>query len=131
MSEHIPMDSSRAVAALAALAHATRLAVFRLLVQRGPAGLPAGVIAQTLGVPPSSLTFHVQHLVHAGLLSGRRQSRQLIYAADFAAMNALLSFLSENCCGRGTSAACGVLCTPLPAGELPAATEAGSPVEAG
>ncbi len=107
------MDSSQAVAALGALAHSTRLAVFRLLVQRGPEGLAAGVIAQTLNVPPSSLTFHFQQLVHAGLLTSRRHSRQLIYAADFATMNALLSFLTENCCGRDLAAAYRCACAPL------------------
>ncbi len=109
------MDPSRAVAALGALAHATRLAVFRLLVQRGPDGLPAGVIAQALDVPPSSLTFHFQQLVHAGLLTSRRQSRQLIYTADFPGMNALLLFLTENCCGRDTAAGYRCLCSPPPA----------------
>ena len=96
------MDSSQAVQALAALAHDTRLALFRMLVERGPDGLSAGVIAEHLGVPPSSLTFHVQHLHRAGLVTQRRVSRQLIYAADFSAMNGLVGFLTENCCGRGS-----------------------------
>ncbi len=96
------MDSSQAVQALAALAHDTRLALFRMLVERGPDGLSAGVIAERLGVPPSSLTFHVQHLHRAGLVTQRRLSRQLIYAADFSAMNGLVGFLTENCCGRGS-----------------------------
>lgn len=95
-------DSNQAVQALAALAHDTRLALFRMLVERGPDGLSAGVIAERLGVPPSSLTFHVQHLHRAGLITQRRLSRQLIYAADFAAMNGLVGFLTENCCGRDT-----------------------------
>lgn len=98
------MDGSQAVQALAALAHGTRLAIFRMLVERGPDGLPAGVIAERLGVPPSSLTFHVQHLHRAGLVTQRRVSRRLIYAADFAGMNGLVGFLTENCCGRGMSA---------------------------
>ena len=93
------MESSQAIAGLAALAHDTRLAVFRLLVQRGPDGLPAGVIAQNLGLPPSSLTFHLQQLANAGLVSQRRVSRQIIYATDFSAMNALMAYLTENCCG--------------------------------
>ena len=97
------MDSNQAVQALGALAHDTRLAVYRMLVERGPDGLSAGVIAESLGIPPSSLTFHVQHLHRAGLITQRRLSRQLIYAADFAAMNGLVSFLTENCCGRGAS----------------------------
>ena len=99
------MEAGQSIAALAALAHETRLAVFRLLVQHGPDGLPAGAIAQALALPPSSLTFHLQHLMRAGLLTQRRVSRQLIYAADFAVMNALLAYLTENCCGRGAAAA--------------------------
>jgi ArsR family transcriptional regulator, arsenate/arsenite/antimonite-responsive transcriptional repressor len=105
------MDNDRAVQALAALAHDTRLKLFRLLVERGPDGLPAGVIAERLGVPPSSLTFHVQHLHRAGLVTQRRLSRQLIYAADFGAMNGLVGFLTDNCCGRGL-AACVPACRP-------------------
>src|SRR5215469_8425842 len=103
------MNNGQAVQALAALAHDTRLALFRLLVERGPDGLSAGVIAERLGIPPSSLTFHVQHLHRAGLVTQRRLSRQLIYAADFAAMNGLVGFLTENCCGRGV---CAPLCQP-------------------
>ncbi len=106
------MDAKTSVVALAALAHDTRLAVYRLLVQRGPDGLPAGVIAQSLGLLPSSLTFHLQHLTHAGLISQRRLGRQLIYAADFAAMNALMAYLTENCCGDG--ATCAPACCPHP-----------------
>jgi ArsR family transcriptional regulator len=98
------MDSSQVVTALSALAHDTRLALYRMLVERGPDGLPAGAIAERLGVPPSSLTFHVQHLHRAGLLTQRRVSRQLIYAADFTAMAGLVGFLTENCCGRGAAA---------------------------
>jgi len=93
------MEAHQAVAALGALAHDTRLAVYRMLVQRGPDGLSAGAIAQALALPPSSLTFHLQQLTHAGLITQRRLSRQLIYAADFAAMNALMAYLTENCCG--------------------------------
>lgn len=104
------MKGDTAVAALGALAHATRLAVYRLLVQQGPDGLSAGVIAETVGLPPSSLSFHLQQLAHAGLISQRRLSRQLIYAADFAAMNALMSYLTENCCGGAT--VCAPVCRP-------------------
>jgi DNA-binding transcriptional ArsR family regulator len=105
------MEAAQAIAALGALAHDTRLAVFRLLVQRGPEGLPAGTIAEAFDLPPSSLTFHLQQLMRAGLLTQRRASRQLIYAADFAVMNALLGYLTENCCGLGvaTAEAC---CSP-------------------
>ena len=106
------MTPQEAVQALGALAHEHRLAVYRMLVEQGPDGLPAGLIAERLGIPPSSLTFHLQHLQRAGLIAQRRVSRQLIYAADFAAMNALVGFMTENCCGRG-QAAC------LPIAELP------------
>lgn len=96
------MNTSAAIAALAALAHEHRLAIFRLLVRRGPEGLPAGEIAEHIGLVPSSLTFHLQHLTRAGLLLQQRVGRQLIYAADFGAMSALVGYLTENCCG-GTS----------------------------
>ena len=86
----IEMDEQRAIAALGALAQETRLALFRLLIAVGPAGLPAGVIAERLGVQPSSLSFHLAQLVHAGLITQRRLSRQLIYSAEYGAMNALL-----------------------------------------
>ncbi len=99
------MDTAIAVAVLGALAQDTRLRAFRLLVERGPEGLPAGQLAAALGVPPSSLTFHLQQLLHAGLVTQRRVSRNLFYAPDIAAMNALLAFLTENCCGGAT---CGV-----------------------
>jgi len=104
------MNSSDAVEALAALAHEHRLAVFRLLVERGPEGLPAGEIADGVGLVPSSLTFHLQQLMRAGLLTQRRMGRQLIYAADFAAMNALVRYLTENCC-KGASS-CGSAVAP-------------------
>ncbi len=109
------MKAPQAIAALGALAHETRLEVFRLLVQRGPDGLSAGTIAQTLKLPPSSLTFHLQQLTHAGLITQRRLSRQLFYAADFAAMNAVVGYLTENCCGGG--AACGPVCRPEKTGK--------------
>jgi len=108
------MEAKQAIAALGALAHETRLAVFRLLVQRGPDGLSAGTIAQALELSPSSLTFHLQQLTHAGLITQRRMSRQLIYAAGFAAMNALMAYLTENCCGGG--ALCAPVCCPSTAG---------------
>jgi ArsR family transcriptional regulator len=113
------MKTEQAVAALGALAHETRLSVFRMLVERGPDGLPAGVIAQRLDIPPSSLTFHLQHLSQAKLISQRRLSRQLIYAADFAAMNGLVGYLTENCCG-GQS--CAPVCNPGAVGASPCDT---------
>ncbi|HLY56673.1 MAG TPA: helix-turn-helix domain-containing protein [Stellaceae bacterium] len=104
------MDPRRTIACLGALAHDTRLAVFRLLVQAGPDGLSAGKIAETIGLPPSSLTFHLQQLSHAGLITQRRVSRQLFYATDFAVMNEVLAYLTENCCGAST--ACAPACRP-------------------
>jgi DNA-binding transcriptional ArsR family regulator len=99
------MDQKAALAALAALAQETRLELFRLLVMTGPEGLPAGVIAERLGVLPSSLTFHLNLLHRAGLLSQTRRSRQLIYAAEYGAMTDLLAYLTENCCGTGANCA--------------------------
>lgn len=104
------MKPKATVAALGALAHDTRLEAFRLLVQKGPDGLPAGAIADRLGIPPSSLTFHLQQLAHAGLVTQRRVSRQRFYAADFTAMNGLVAYLTENCCGGQVS--CGPVCQP-------------------
>jgi ArsR family transcriptional regulator len=106
------MDGKQTVAALSALAHDTRLEVFRLLVQRGPDGLSAGVLSERLGIPPSSLTFHLQQLTHAGLITQRRLSRQLIYATDFSAMNELMGYLTENCCSGGV---CAPACNPTKA----------------
>ena len=104
------MEKKGAITALGALAQETRLDVFRLLVTQGPAGLPAGVIAERLGVLPASLTFHLQQLVHAGLITQRRLGRQLIYAAEYGAMNELLAYLTENCCGRDV--VCRPVCNP-------------------
>jgi ArsR family transcriptional regulator len=104
------MDQKRAIAALGALAQETRLELFRLLVVRGPEGLPAGAIAARLGVLPASLSFHLQQLVHAGLITQRRLGRQLIYSAEYGTMNRLMSYLTENCCGRGAD--CAPLCNP-------------------
>jgi ArsR family transcriptional regulator len=97
------MDQKHAVTALGALAQDTRLELYRLLVTSGPEGLPAGVIAQRLGVLPASLTFHLNQLHHAGLIAQRRVSRQLIYSAEYPAMLELVTYLTENCCGRGVS----------------------------
>jgi ArsR family transcriptional regulator, arsenate/arsenite/antimonite-responsive transcriptional repressor len=105
-----PMDQKHAITALSALAQETRLELFRLLVTSGPQGLPAGVIAERLGVLPSSLSFHLQQLVHAGLITQRRLSRHLIYSAEYGTMNALLAYLTENCCGR--DAICAPVCDP-------------------
>jgi ArsR family transcriptional regulator len=93
------METPNALAALAALAQESRLAVFRLLVKTGPAGLAATRIAEELAIPASSLSFHLKELAHAGLLTSRQDGRFIIYAANFETMNALLDFLTENCCG--------------------------------
>ena len=108
------MDSAEAVAALGSLAQEHRLAIFRLLVQAGETGMPAGAIAEALGVPNSSLSFHLAHLTRAGLIGQRRRSRSLIYSADYAAMNGLVGFLMENCCA-------GAGCAAEPAGAAPVA----------
>jgi ArsR family transcriptional regulator, arsenate/arsenite/antimonite-responsive transcriptional repressor len=105
------MKTSAIINALGALAHAHRLAIYRMLVQRGPDGLSAGVIGQRVGLVPSSLTFHLQNLQHAGLISQRRESRQLIYSADFPAMNGLVGYLTENCCGSADTE-CSPICAP-------------------
>lgn len=104
------MEPKQAVAALGALAHEHRLAAYRLLVEAGPDGLPAGAIAERLGTPSSTLTFHLQQLLHAGLVTQRRVSRQIIYAMVPAAMNGLVAFLTENCCGG--QATCLPACDP-------------------
>ncbi len=87
------------VDALAALAQPHRLAAFRALVQRGPAGLAAGALADAVGLSPSALSFHLAHLARAGLVTRRRDGRHQLYAADFAAMTGLVGYLTENCCG--------------------------------
>jgi ArsR family transcriptional regulator len=99
------MKTPQVIDALGALAHEHRLAIFRLLVEGGPAGWPAGRIAERLGLVPSSLTFHLQNLQRAGLIAQRRESRHLIYSADFTAMTALVGYLTDNCCA-GSVAEC-------------------------
>ena len=100
------MEKTTAVTALAALAQDNRLDVFRLLVQAGPEGMPAGAVAAALDLAPNTLTFHFDRLRTAGLVTVRRDGRSMIYAAQFETMNGLLGFLTENCCG-------GVQCAPL------------------
>jgi ArsR family transcriptional regulator, arsenate/arsenite/antimonite-responsive transcriptional repressor len=92
------MESTQAVAALAALAQEHRLAIFRLLVQAGPAGMPAGQVADALDLAPNTLTFHFDRLRMAGLVTVRREGRSMIYSARFDTMNAVLGYLTENCC---------------------------------
>jgi ArsR family transcriptional regulator len=100
------METPAAISALAALAQDSRLAVFRLLVQAGPQGIAASKIADRLGLPSSSLSFHLKELTHAGLIVPRQDGRFVIYSANFTTMNALVGFLTENCCG-------GNPCTPV------------------
>lgn len=108
------MESSDAVAALAALAQETRLAIFRLLVTAGQSGLAAGDIADRLELAPATLSFHLNQLRHAGLIGFRREGRSLIYSADYAGMNALMAYLTENCCA-GDVGDGGILAEGIPA----------------
>ncbi|WP_428483188.1 ArsR/SmtB family transcription factor [Rhodopila sp.] len=101
------MEKTDAIAALAALAQDTRLDIFRLLVRTGAEGLPAGQIGERLDLPSATLSFHLNQLRHAGLVTFRREGRSLIYAAEYTAMNGLLSYLTENCC-QGDTSGCGV-----------------------
>ena len=109
------MEKSDAIAALAALAQETRLDIFRLLVQTGPDGLPAGRIGEQLGLPSATLSFHLNQLKQADLVTFRREGRSLIYAAAYPTMNTLMAYLTENCC-QGDAAACGIaVCNPATA----------------
>jgi DNA-binding transcriptional ArsR family regulator len=93
------METKQAVQALSALAQDTRLGIFRLLVQAGPDGMAAGQIGEKLDLPPATLSFHLAGLTRAGLAQSRPEGRFVFYSADFQAMNALVGFLSDNCCG--------------------------------
>jgi len=106
------METTQATAALGALAQEHRLAVFRLLVQAGPAGMPAGQVAETLDLAPNTLTFHFDRLRVAGLVTVRREGRSMIYAARYEAMNALLGFLTENCCQGAPEKCAPAACAP-------------------
>lgn len=103
------MQPDSIIRSLGALAQEHRLAAYRLLVQAGPDGMAAGALAEALGIPASSLSFHLAQLSNAGLVSQRRVSRSIIYAADYAAMNGLLHYLTENCCA---GASCAPTSTP-------------------
>ena len=105
---HGTMDSADVVRSLGALAQPVRLEVFRALVVRGSAGLTPGAMAEGLGIPPNTLSFHLKELTHAGLVTQERASRNIIYRAAFDRMNALLGYLTENCC---QGANCGVEAT--------------------
>ena len=93
------MQADGVIDALSALAQEHRLAAFRLLVQAGAEGIAAGVLAERIGVPASSMSFHLAQLSHAGLVTQRRESRRVIYAADYGAMNGLMAYLTRNRCG--------------------------------
>lgn len=99
--------SAQMIKALSALAQPTRLAIYRLLVARGPEGMAAGQIAEKLKVSPATLSFHFKTLSHAGLLESRQDGRFIYYAANFAVMNGMVDYLTENCCG-GNADACKV-----------------------
>ncbi len=105
------MEKKAALAALSGLSQESRLDVFRLLLEHGPEGLPAGVIAERLGMANATLSFHLRELSQAGLVSGRQAGRFIYYAASFATVNALVDYLTENCC-KGAS--CAVACIPSP-----------------
>jgi ArsR family transcriptional regulator len=98
------MEMSQAVDALSALAQATRLKIYRLLVEAGPEGLSAGRIGEELGLAPATLSFHLAHLARAALAQSRQEGRFVIYSANFQNMNALVGYLTENCCGGGACA---------------------------
>jgi DNA-binding transcriptional ArsR family regulator len=100
------METERVVVALESLAQQSRLGIFRLLVEAGPDGLPAGQIAEQMALPAATLSFHLSQLKHSGLLACRREGRSLIYSADFAAMNDLVGFLTDNCCGGDAAQCC-------------------------
>jgi DNA-binding transcriptional ArsR family regulator len=104
------MKTTDAIQSLAALAQGTRLEIYRLLVQKGPEGLAASAIAEKLEIPNATLSFHVKGLTQAGLVNARQEGRFIYYAANYPAMNALVGFLTENCCG---GADCGVVCEPV------------------
>lgn len=93
------METSQAIDALGALAQPSRLEAFRLLVQAGPAGMPAGAIGEALELPPATLSFHLAHLTRAGLARSRQEGRYVIYSADFGSMTDLVGYLTTNCCG--------------------------------
>lgn len=108
------MEKSEALAALSALSQETRLDIYRLLVQAGPGGLPAGQIGERLGLPSATLAFHLKELKNARLARCTRNGRSLIYAAEYPTMNALLDYITENCCGRSTQEARASACAPAP-----------------
>jgi ArsR family transcriptional regulator len=112
------METKHIISALAALAQESRLAVFRTLVQAGPEGMAATKISEHVGVPPSSLSFHLKEMSHADLVTSRQEGRFVIYAANFKTMNGLIGFLTENCCGSNPcSPVCSTERTPTEGAE--------------
>jgi ArsR family transcriptional regulator, arsenate/arsenite/antimonite-responsive transcriptional repressor len=106
------MDNTLAVTLLASIAQEARLAIFKLLVQAGQHGLAAGAISESLSIPNSTLSFHLKELSHAGLISAKQESRFIYYSANYAVMNGLLQFLTENCCaGQQTTCCADLTCT--------------------
>ena len=105
------MEEKQALSCLSALAHETRLAVFRLLVQQGPSGMPAGEIAQRLSVASPTLSFHLKELERAGLIRATRRQRQILYATEYAGMRALIDFIMQDCC-QGHPELCGGVGAP-------------------
>lgn len=103
------MDTSNAITALAALAQESRLRVFRRLVQAGPGGAVPSQLSEWLEISPSSLSFHLKELSHAGLVTATRNGRSIVYVASFSVMNELIGFLTENCCGGNP---CSPVCSP-------------------
>jgi ArsR family transcriptional regulator, arsenate/arsenite/antimonite-responsive transcriptional repressor len=93
------MESTQIIDALSALAHDTRLKVYRLLVEAGPEGMPAGAIGEELDLPGATLSFHLAHLARTGLVQSKQEGRFVIYSTDYQNMNELVSYLTENCCG--------------------------------
>ena len=122
------MKSRDAIDALGALAQETRLGIFRLLVRQGPAGLPAGAIAERLAIPAPTMSFHLAYLSRAGLVTSRREGRSILYAADYRGMSALLTYLTEDCCqGRPEICRPAVACGPA---AQPSTVRTGDPHEA-
>lgn len=109
------MKTTSAVAALGALAQETRLEIFRILVQKGPAGMAAGRIGERLKLAPPTLSFHLNQLRFAGLVEHRRESRSIVYSANFKAMNELVGYLTENCCGGRGEICAPAACAPTSA----------------
>ncbi len=113
------MNLDTAIIALSALSQETRLKVFKLLIEYGRSGVPAGVLSDQLGIPHNTLSFHLSHLNHAGLVTSKKQGRQMIYAANCEAMNGLIVYLNENCCIReeGNPSDCSSVCKPSKKGK--------------